>query len=172
MHELILGGARSGKSAFAERSACQSGLAVTYVATAEVGEDGEMRARIDAHRKRRPGHWALVETPCALGGTIERYASEGHLLLIDCLTLWLTNLLLAGDSCFQRERAHFIEALRAAPGRILLVSNEVGQGVVPMDALSRRFVDESGRLHQALAEYCSDVWWVVAGLPQRLKGQV
>ncbi|MFC0268526.1 bifunctional adenosylcobinamide kinase/adenosylcobinamide-phosphate guanylyltransferase [Kushneria aurantia] len=170
MKELILGGARSGKSAFAERLAQRSGLAVTYIATAEVGEDSEMRARIAAHRRRRPAHWALEETPRQLGETLKRCAAPGRLVLIDCLTLWLTNLLLAEEGRMANELERFEQALAAAPGPVLLVSNEVGQGVVPIDALSRRFVDETGQLHQRLAQQCERVWWVVAGLPQRLKG--
>ncbi|REC96161.1 bifunctional adenosylcobinamide kinase/adenosylcobinamide-phosphate guanylyltransferase [Kushneria indalinina] len=170
MHELILGGARSGKSAHGERLAAQSDGEVTYIATAQVHDDSEMYTRIKAHQARRPAHWALVEAPLALGDAIACHARPDRLLLVDCLTLWLTNLLLEGEERFVQERARLLEALSAAPGRVLMVSNEVGQGVVPMNALSRRFVDEAGRLHQALAEHCQRVWWVVAGLPQCLKG--
>lgn len=170
MHELILGGARSGKSAHGERLAAQSGCHVTYIATAQVHDDSEMHARIEAHRARRPEHWGLEEAPLALGDAIDRNARADHLLLVDCLTLWLTNLLLDGEARFVQERARLLEALDAAPGSVVMVSNEVGQGVVPMNALSRRFVDEAGRLHQALAARCQRVWWVVAGLPQCLKG--
>ncbi|GHC19765.1 bifunctional adenosylcobalamin biosynthesis protein CobP [Kushneria pakistanensis] len=170
MHELILGGARSGKSAHGEALAAQSDCAVTYIATAQVYDDSEMRSRIEAHQVRRPDHWALVEAPLALGDAIACHARADSLLLVDCLTLWLTNILLDGDARFVQERASLMEALDTAPGRVVMVSNEVGQGVVPMNALSRRFVDEAGRLHQALASRCERVWWVVAGLPQCLKG--
>lgn len=170
MHELILGGARSGKSAHGEALAAQSACEVTYIATAQIHDDSEMRSRIDAHRARRPGHWALVEAPLALGDAIACHAGHGRLLLVDCLTLWLTNILLDGEKRFLQERARLLEALDSAPGRVIMVSNEVGQGVVPMNALSRRFVDEAGWLHQTLAGHCQRVWWVVAGLPQCLKG--
>ncbi|SPJ34697.1 bifunctional adenosylcobinamide kinase/adenosylcobinamide-phosphate guanylyltransferase [Kushneria phyllosphaerae] len=172
MHELILGGARSGKSVHGETLAVQSACEVTYIATAQVYDDSEMRARIESHRERRPSHWALVEAPLSLGEAIERHARADRLLLIDCLTLWLTNLLLEGGQRFVQERARLLEALDHAPGRVVMVSNEVGQGVVPMNALSRRFVDEAGQLHQVLASRCQRVWWVVAGLPQCLKGNV
>ncbi|ARS53917.1 bifunctional adenosylcobinamide kinase/adenosylcobinamide-phosphate guanylyltransferase [Kushneria konosiri] len=169
MHELILGGARSGKSGHGESLAVKSGLEVTYIATAQVHDDSEMHARIEAHRMRRPPHWALEEAPLALGDAIDRHARTGRLLLVDCLTLWLTNVLLEGDERFIHEQGRLLEALERAPGRVIMVSNEVGQGVVPMNALSRRFVDEAGYLHQTLASRCQRVWWVVAGLPQCLK---
>lgn len=170
MHELILGGARSGKSAHGEALAVQSECEVIYIATAQVHDDSEMCARIEAHQTRRPDDWGLIEAPLTLGDAIERHAHADRLLLIDCLTLWLTNILLDGDERFAQERARLLEALDHAPGRVVMVSNEVGQGVVPMNALSRRFVDEAGRLHQVLASRCQRVWWVVAGLPQCLKG--
>lgn len=171
MHELILGGARSGKSGHGEALAMQSGLEVTYIATAQVYDDSEMRARIEAHRLRRPAHWSLEEAPLALGDAIDRHARADRLLLVDCLTLWLTNVLLDGDERFDHEYGRLLEALDEAPGRVVMVSNEVGQGIVPMNALSRRFVDEAGWLHQTLASRCQRVWWVVAGLPQCLKGE-
>ncbi|WP_456267225.1 bifunctional adenosylcobinamide kinase/adenosylcobinamide-phosphate guanylyltransferase [Kushneria sp. AK178] len=171
MHELILGGARSGKSAHGEWLAAQSGCQVTYIATAQIFDDSEMRSRIEAHQAQRPAHWALVEAPLALGDAIDGHARIDHLLLVDCLTLWLTNILLEGEARLVQERGRLLEALGAAPGRVVMVSNEVGQGIVPMDALSRRFVDEAGRLHQTLAQHCQRVWWVVAGLPQCLKGE-
>ncbi len=170
MHELILGGARSGKSAHGEVLAAQSGCHVTYIATAQVHDDSEMRSRIATHQARRPADWALVEAPLALGDAIACHARADRLLLVDCLTLWLTNILLDGEERFRQERTRLLKALGTAPGRVVMVSNEVGQGVVPMNALSRRFVDEAGRLHQVLASRCHRVWWVVAGLPQCLKG--
>jgi adenosylcobinamide kinase/adenosylcobinamide-phosphate guanylyltransferase len=168
--ELILGGARSGKSALAERLAVESGLAVTYVATATAG-DPEMAARIGHHQGRRPSSWRLVEEPIALGATLRRHAAADRCLLVDCLTLWLTNLLQAGDDPFRREHATLLEALPALPGRIILVSNEVGLGIVPLGELTRRFCDEAGRLHQALAGTCDRVIFVAAGLPLVMKGK-
>lgn len=170
MRSLILGGARSGKSALAERWAAESGYEVIYIATAE-RRDGEMHERIDTHRARRPAHWGSVEEPLALAEALRRHAAPGRCVLVDCLTLWLSNLLcLDDDARFERERDALLEAVVDVPGMILLVSNEVGLGIVPMGALSRRFVDEAGRLHQALAARCERVVFTAAGLPLMLKG--
>lgn len=170
MFELILGGARSGKSALAEQLAQASGLDCVYIATATVG-DGEMAERIRHHRARRDARWSTVEEPVTLAQVLVREASPQRVLLVDCLTLWLTNLLVSEDpSLFEREREALLHGLQELPGRILLVSNEVGQGVVPVNALARRFVDEAGWLHQALARSADRVLFVVAGLPQVLKG--
>lgn len=172
MQTLILGGARSGKSALAEKLAAESGLPVTYVATAQP-RDGEMDERIAHHRARRPAHWGCVEEPLALAATLRQHARPGQLLLVDCLTLWLTNLLLAEDGdAFERERAALLDTVPALPGELLLVSNEVGLGIVPVGELSRRFVDEAGRLHQALAGVCDRVIFVAAGLPLVMKGSL
>jgi adenosylcobinamide kinase/adenosylcobinamide-phosphate guanylyltransferase len=170
MLELILGGARSGKSALAEQYATESGLEVLYIATAEA-RDEEMAVRIDHHRVRRPDHWRCVEQPLQLADTLQQHAAEGHCLLIDCLTLWLSNLLVAGDEVFERERNALLQKLPQLPGRIILVSNEVGLGIVPMGELTRRFCDESGRLHQAVAAASDRVTFVTAGLPMILKGK-
>lgn len=169
MLELILGGARSGKSAFAETRAHASGFECRYIATAQAG-DAEMAARIAHHREQR-GFVQTIEEPIQLAQVIAAHMADDVCLLVDCLTLWLTNLLLADDvTTFARERAALLQLLPTVRGQVLFVSNEVGQGVVPADALSRRFVDESGRLHQQLALACDRVFFVVAGLPQCLKG--
>lgn len=171
MLELILGGARSGKSRLAERLAVESGLAVTYVATSEA-LDGEMSARIAQHQVRRPAGWALVEEPVELARVLREQAGEGRCLLVDCLTLWLTNLLMLDDEArLQAERAALLECLTGLPGRIILVSNETGLGVVPLGELTRRYVDEAGWLHQALTERSQRVIFTVAGLPMILKGE-
>lgn len=169
MRSLILGGARSGKSALAERLALQSGHEVVYIATARAG-DAEMAARIAHHRARRPSHWMSVEEPSALALAMTTHARDDRLLLVDCLTLWLSNLLIEGDARFDDERDAMLSALPQLPGEIVLVSNEVGLGIVPMGELSRRFVDEAGRLHQSLAMRCERVIFVAAGLPLALKG--
>lgn len=179
MNELILGGARSGKSRFAEKRAHDCGLAVTYIATATAGDD-EMTARIQRHRTRRPANWETQEAPLYLAKALATHAAEGRCLLVDCLTLWLSNLLgFAHDSgvavdnpeqTFQHERKALLDTLPSLPGRVIFVSNEVGQGLVPADPLTRRFRDEAGWLHQAIAERCDQVFWIIAGLPQRLKG--
>lgn len=170
MRSLILGGARSGKSALAERIAMASSLEVVHIATAQAG-DAEMRERIAHHRSRRPPHWRSVEEPIALASSLGDCAGEARCVLVDCLTLWLTNLLAHPDaSRFERERDALLDVLPALPGQIVLVSNEIGLGIVPMGALTRRFVDEAGRLHQALAHRCDRVLFVTAGLPLALKG--
>lgn len=172
MRTLILGGARSGKSALGERQASDCGREVIYVATAQALDD-EMAQRIAHHRAARPAQWACVEEPLALADTLHRHAREDRCLLVDCLTLWLSNLLLAADGVrFERERDALLALLPALPGDIVLVGNEVGHGIVPMGALSRRFVDESGRLHQSVAAKCERVLLVVAGLPLVLKGSL
>src|SRR3990167_2113530 len=170
MHELILGGARSGKSRLAERLAAESGLAVTYIATSQA-LDGEMNERIQHHRERRPAHWGLVEEPLALAQVLREQAAADKCLLVDCLTLWLTNLLMLDDPArLSAERDALLDSVSGLPGRVLLVSNETGLGVVPLGELTRRYVDEAGWLHQALAERCERVVFTVAGLPMGLKG--
>ncbi|OCX90557.1 MAG: bifunctional adenosylcobinamide kinase/adenosylcobinamide-phosphate guanylyltransferase [Pseudomonas sp. CO183] len=170
MLELILGGARSGKSRFAERLAAESGLSVTYIATSQA-LDGEMTERIAHHRERRPAHWAMVEEPLQLARVLREQAGAERCLLVDCLTLWLTNLLMLDDPPrLAEERDALLECLVELPGRILLVSNETGLGVVPLGELTRRYVDEAGWLHQAVAERAQRVTFMVAGLPMILKG--
>ncbi|TBV07061.1 bifunctional adenosylcobinamide kinase/adenosylcobinamide-phosphate guanylyltransferase [Phytopseudomonas dryadis] len=170
MHELILGGARSGKSRLAERLAEASGLEVTYIATSQA-LDGEMSSRILQHRQRRPPQWGLVEEPLQLARVLRERATAQRCLLVDCLTLWLTNLLLLDDTeRLQQERDALLACLDELPGRLILVSNESGLGVVPLGELSRRYVDEAGWLHQALAARCPRVVFCVAGLPMVLKG--
>ncbi|MEK7758926.1 MAG: bifunctional adenosylcobinamide kinase/adenosylcobinamide-phosphate guanylyltransferase [Pseudomonadota bacterium] len=171
MKELILGGVRSGKSRLAEQHALASGLAVTYVATATPG-DAEMQARIAEHRRRRPTTWTLVEEPLALARVLREQAAPDRCLLVDCLTLWFTNLLCADDATvFAAERRALVELLPQLPGHIILVSNETGMGVVPLGALSRRFCDEAGWLHQDIAQLSDRVILTVAGLPHLLKGK-
>lgn len=181
MVTLILGGARSGKSAFAEQQASREGHEVVYIATAEL-KDAEMRERVRHHRERRPAAWRTTEEPLHLARTLRAEAREKRCLIVDCLTLWLTNLILAdlpeGDGgavirpgeVFTDERARLLDVLPSLPGSVLLVSNEVGQGIVPVGALSRFFADESGRLNQEVARVSDRVYWMVAGCPMRVKG--
>jgi adenosylcobinamide kinase/adenosylcobinamide-phosphate guanylyltransferase len=169
MRTLILGGARSGKSALAERLAGEGGRRVVYVATAQAG-DQEMAARIAHHRARRSAQWACVEEPLQLAAVLQEHARGDRCILVDCLTLWLSNLLGESIERFERERDLLMTALPALPGDIIMVSNEVGLGVVPMGELTRRFVDEAGRLHQAIAAISERVVFVAAGLPLALKG--
>jgi len=170
MRTLILGGARSGKSALAERFADDSGCEPIYVATAQAGDE-EMAARIAHHRARRSAQWRCVEEPVHLAEILRENARAERCILVDCLTLWLSNLLGDADAgCFERERRALLELLPHLPGQIVLVSNEVGLGIVPMGALARRFVDEAGRLHQSVAAVSERVLFVAAGLPVVLKG--
>jgi len=168
MIDLILGGARSGKSRLAEQRAQDSGKQVIYLATAQ-SRDGEMADRIAHHRQQRPTHWLTVEEPLALAGAIRRHAGPDTLILVDCLTLWVTNLLCHDDpERFAVETAALLDVLQERRD-IILVSNETGLGVVPMGELTRRFVDESGWLHQDIAALADRVTLVVAGLPHLLK---
>lgn len=165
---LVLGGQRSGKSAFAERLVADAGRPVTYVATAHAF-DVEMGERIELHRARRPVDWTTVEAPLDLTATLQRVCRPGSAVLVDCLTLWLTNLMLA-ERDIPAETASLVELLPQLPGRLVLVSVEVGQGVVPASAMARAFVDHAGRLHQAIAAVADRVVLVVAGLPLDFKG--
>lgn len=177
MKELILGGARSGKSRFAENRAREAGLAVTCIVTAQA-HDAEMAARIHEHRNRRPPHWEVVEEPASLAAALKALAAPSRCLLVDCLTLWFSNLLHIDQqanveqqkSILARERQALFEALPTLAGHIIFVSNEVGMGIVPLGQLTRRFCDDIGRLHQDLAAVCERVTLMVAGLPLVVKG--
>jgi adenosylcobinamide kinase / adenosylcobinamide-phosphate guanylyltransferase len=164
---LVLGGARSGKSSFAERLACDSGLERIYLATASAGDD-EMRARIAHHRDRRGEGWHTVEEPLRLAEVIAREALATRILLLDCLTLWLSNIMHAGLNV-ETESHRFVGELQNAAGPIVLVSNEVGLGLVPETPLGREFRDAQGRLNQLVAASVSNVVFVAAGLPLWLK---
>ncbi|MBC3886589.1 bifunctional adenosylcobinamide kinase/adenosylcobinamide-phosphate guanylyltransferase [Undibacterium griseum] len=190
---LIFGGARSGKSAFAEQLATQwmtqparagsapgHGRQVIYLATAQAA-DAEMQQRITHHQQRRPAEWRTLEQPLALADTIRRHSQPDTLILIDCITVWLSNCLFADNrdfpeigtitppAIYTEQRAALLDALAQAPGEVILVSNEVGMGIVPMGAVSRWFTDEAGWLNQALASCSERVIWVAAGLPLYLK---
>jgi len=177
---LILGGARSGKSRHAERLALASGLPVTVIATAEP-LDAEMAARIRRHRLDRPTAWRTVETPVALADALRREALPGRCVIVDCLTLWLLNLMAGAEALPEPldadrlprllgERAALLDCVPALPGEVLFVANEVGLGLVPETPLGRLFRDEAGRLNQALAALCERVSFIAAGLPLTLKG--
>jgi adenosylcobinamide kinase/adenosylcobinamide-phosphate guanylyltransferase len=173
MIELVLGGARSGKSRYAEQQAVKSEKQVIYIATAEAG-DAEMQARITRHRQDRPAHWKTVEEPIKLAEVIQKYSEENTCLLVDCLTLWLTNILFnkQGDlqqEVFEKETNALFDVLTTFSGQALLVTNEVGLGIVAMDKMTRRFVDEAGFVHQKIAALSDKVVMLTAGLPQVLK---
>ena len=164
---LVLGGARSGKSRYAERLVEDAALGGTYCATAEPG-DAEMAARIAAHRARRGLFWHTLEVPLRLAPVIASEPTRERPLLIECLTLWLSNLLLAGGSV-EEEAAALCSALQLAPGPVVLVANEVGMGLVPETALGRQFRDAAGCLNQEVAALADRVVFVAAGLPLLLK---
>ncbi len=165
---LVLGGARSGKSAHAERLALRAGGEPVYIATAEAHDD-EMAERIARHRADRKGRgWTTVEEPLDLAGAIGREARPGRSLLVDCLTLWLSNIMLAGRDPSD-EQAALVTALGGAAAPVVLVSNEVGLGLVPETPLGRAFRDAQGRLNQAIAARADRVVFVAAGLPLILK---
>lgn len=171
MKTLILGGVRSGKSRLAERLAQESGLSVTYIATAIAGDE-EMRERIAAHQAQRPADWLVIEEPLALGAVLSEKTGEGGCIIVDCLTLWLTNLLTHSDpAILEREIASLNSALLSASQQIVLVSNETGMGIIPMGEITRRYCDEAGRLHQQLAQICERVVLTIAGLPLIVKGE-
>ncbi|MDG2048191.1 MAG: bifunctional adenosylcobinamide kinase/adenosylcobinamide-phosphate guanylyltransferase [Halioglobus sp.] len=174
---FIVGGARSGKSQFAERRALmlakRQPRPVYYIATATAG-DTEMQQRIDHHQQRRPDDWVLSEEPIYLARAITDTAYNA-IVLVDCLTLWLNNLLLQFDQeLLLAEKEKLLTSLNqiSCDGlkEIILVSNETGLGIVPVGELSRRFIDESGWLHQTIAQQADNVIFTVAGLPQVLKG--
>jgi adenosylcobinamide kinase / adenosylcobinamide-phosphate guanylyltransferase len=165
---LVLGGARSGKSRHAERLIEAAATAGTYCATAEAG-DSEMAARIAAHRARRGPFWHTVEAPLAVADAIRAEATPAQPMLVDCLTLWLSNLLHAGRPV-EDETEALGAALRGAAGPVVLVANEVGLGIVPDTPLGRRFRDLAGRLNQDIAARADRVVFVAAGLPLPLKG--
>ena len=178
---LVLGGARSGKSAYAERLAIESERSVVYIATARAG-DGEMGQRIAHHRERRPAQWVTVEEPLLLAEAIDRHSKPDNIILVDCLTLWLSNLMFSDGRDYpdtglaelppllHAQRQALLGVLPRAPGNIVLVSNEVGMGIVPMGAVSRLFADEAGRLNQSIAAACARAVFIAAGLPLVLKG--
>jgi adenosylcobinamide kinase/adenosylcobinamide-phosphate guanylyltransferase len=164
---LVLGGARSGKSTFAEARLAAIGLNKVYLATATAG-DQEMQARIAHHRARRGADWRAIEEPLDLVEALQDNATRDSAVLVDCLTLWLSNLMHAGRDP-DREALRLVDWLGTAPGPVVLVSNEVGLGLVPETPLGRSFRDAQGRLNQQVAAVVSEVAFVAAGLPLWLK---
>ncbi len=165
---FVLGGARSGKSRFAEQFVIDSNLERHYVATGRAWDE-EMRARIDQHRADRGDLWTTHEEPLDLAGRLAAIDGEGRAVLVDCLTLWVTNLMME-----KRDMAAEFAALAAylpkAKARLVIVSNEVGLGIVPENRMAREFRDHAGRLHQMIAAIAADVYFIAAGLPLKMKG--
>ncbi|GAB6157541.1 bifunctional adenosylcobinamide kinase/adenosylcobinamide-phosphate guanylyltransferase [Desulfotomaculum varum] len=180
---LVLGGSRSGKSRFAENLAQQLGEKVLYIATATV-YDEEMARRVQSHRSRRPAVWDTVEEPLQIIEVIQKQANRYHAMLLDCLTLWLTNLLLTdnmpdpGRTAPEQEKyilnkvTQLVEASRRCGSSVLVVSNEVGLGIVPETPLGRTFRDIAGSANQMIAHFADEVYFVAAGLPITLKSSV
>jgi len=169
---LILGGVRSGKSRYAQQLAEQSAR-VKFVATAERRDDEEMRRKIERHRADRPAHWTTIEEPLALSRVIQQSEDDCDALLVDCLTLFGANLMerhADNEIQLQADVAELCAALRASSRKVILVSNEVGSGVVPAYELGRRFRDVVGEINQRVAEVADTVLFMVAGLPMSLKG--
>lgn len=172
MIELVLGGVRSGKSQYAKQQAMATGKKVVYIATAEA-RDTEMQARIKRHRDDRPVHWQTIEEPIKLAMIINNSA-ENTCLLVDCLTLWLSNILFdkrgqLQQTLFETETNAFFDALSTFSGQLILVSNEIGLGGVSMELMTRRFMDESGLLHQQIGKISDRVVLVTAGIPLLIK---
>ena len=165
---LVLGGARSGKSVFAEDLIAKSGLSKVYVATGQAF-DREMSDRIDIHKERRGKEWSTVEDPFDLAGVLETNAAPDKAVLVDCLTLWVTNLMMQ-DKNVQEECDMLLATLPLLAGLVILVSSEVGMGLVPDNYMARAFRDHAGRLHQKIAAIADEVYFVAAGLPLKMKG--
>ncbi|MES2547929.1 MAG: bifunctional adenosylcobinamide kinase/adenosylcobinamide-phosphate guanylyltransferase [Pseudomonadota bacterium] len=171
---LVLGGARSGKSSYAEQLAIASGLPVTYIATALVFDD-EFGQRVGHHKARRLSHWKTVEQAHDLAISLQSHAKAGQCVIVDCLTLWLAQCICPDcaqpqTKDWQAERDALLQVLPKLAGNVILVSNEVGMGIVPLGAINRQFQDEQGRLNQAVAQLADKVVFVAAGLPLKLKG--
>jgi adenosylcobinamide kinase/adenosylcobinamide-phosphate guanylyltransferase len=164
---LVLGGARSGKSRFAESLVEASGLEPVYLATAQA-LDGEMKERIAMHRARRGPAWRTIEEPLDLAGTIERTSAANKMVLVECLTLWVSNLMLM-EADFDVEQSRLLAVLAGLSGPVVMVSNEVGLGIVPENEMARRFGELAGDLNQKIAALASTVHLVVAGLPITVK---
>lgn len=179
---LVTGGARSGKSKFAEQMAEQAGLPVTYIATAQIFDE-EMRARVQTHQARRAQHWSTREAPFDAAVQVKEAGNATPVILLDCLTLYVSNHLLRGlpDGDVFSEKRHehveqvlaavdqLISAAKSVPARVIIVTNEVGAGIVPDNALSRMFRDAAGLANQRVAAAADEVYVMISGLPLRLK---
>jgi adenosylcobinamide kinase/adenosylcobinamide-phosphate guanylyltransferase len=169
MKHLVLGGVRSGKSAFAQEQIAVCGKPVCYVATSQVW-DKDMADRVRLHKDNRPSEWQLIEEPLALASVLNSLNSPDQAVIVECFTLWMTNLLcLEDETRLEDEKQALLKAVEVFEGDLILVSSEVGLGIMPMNALARRFGDEAGAMNQALAKLTDRVTFVAAGLPLPLK---
>lgn len=166
---LVLGGARSGKSRFSENLVLSTASQAHYVATGRAWDD-EMRERIAEHRNRRGPQWTTHEEPLDLVGMLQSLDSTGNVILVDCLTLWVTNLMME-ERDIEAEFARLAGHIESAKAHIVFVSNEVGLGIVPENRMAREFRDHAGRLNQLVAEKVNEVYFIAAGLPLKMKGR-
>ena len=170
-NHLILGGARSGKSSYAETLAKAKNKDVFYIATAKV-LDKEIKERVLRHQQDRPASWTTIEEPIALADALQQNVAPERVILVDCLTMWMTNLLGESDTTrLNQEVEKLLKTLPTLDGDIIFVSNEVGMGIIPLGELTRQYVDETGRLHQQLAQLVDNVVLMVAGLPLTIKSE-
>jgi len=173
---LVLGGARSGKSAYSEKMAAQLEIPVTYIATAQV-LDAEFAKRIEHHKNRRPSHWQLVEAPFDLATHLRKLDAPETCIIVDCLTLWLAQCICpdcdkpSQENLWQTEKQALLSTLPKMQATVFLVSNEVGMGIVPLGEINRQFQDEQGRLNQDVAKIANRVSFIAAGLPLHLKNE-
>ena len=169
MIELVIGGARSGKSSYAESVAKASNKPVIYIATSEI-RDNEMAQRVAIHQSQRPITWQVIEEPFELADKLKANSCVDNCILVDCLTLWLSNCLFGETQTPWKDyKQQLLTTLKTLPGQVILVTNEVGCGVVPMGEMSRQFVDQAGWLHQAIAAQVPKVTLVTAGIPMHIK---
>lgn len=169
MRHLVLGGVRSGKSAYAQEVVMSSSMPVCYIATSQVLDDG-IAQRVQQHKQSRPKEWQVIEEPFKLGATLTALSGTGKAVIVECLTMWLTNLIcLENDARLEEEKAALLNAITFFDGILVLVSSEVGLGIMPMNSMARRFGDEIGVLNQTLAKLTDRVTFVAAGLPMSLK---
>ncbi|KGE00670.1 bifunctional adenosylcobinamide kinase/adenosylcobinamide-phosphate guanylyltransferase [Rhizobium sp. YS-1r] len=165
---FVLGGARSGKSGFSEKLARETGFERHYIATGRAYDD-EMRQRIARHRADRGDGWVTHEVPVDLVSRIEAIDAPGRVALVDCLTLWITNLMMENRD-IDAAGEMLVRSFAPLAGRLILVSNEVGLGIVPENRMAREFRDHAGRLHQKIAAAADEVFFIAAGLPLKMKG--
>ncbi len=168
-HALVLGGARSGKTAFGERLALHSGKRPLYLAMTKA-LDGDMRERVESHRTGRTGRFATREEPLLLSRALLEAGQEHDAVLVDCLSLWITNLLMANEDVATAVGELCATLMEFREAKVILISHEVGLGIEPENAMTRTFRDLAGSAHQRLAEVCDDVYFVAAGLPLTMKG--
>ncbi|MBL8229373.1 MAG: bifunctional adenosylcobinamide kinase/adenosylcobinamide-phosphate guanylyltransferase [Bryobacterales bacterium] len=166
---LVGGGSRSGKTRFALDQAMRCGARLAYIATAEI-YDEEMRARAEAHRAERADRFETIEEPRDVAGVIARRGSDFDAIVVDCLTLWASNLMLGGMDDLRPAATALANVASASPAEVVLITNEVGCGIVPENELARRFRDQAGWINQIIGEQSREVWWIVFGCGLKVKG--